>query len=121
MSRTWRRVRYVENTRDASSRIGPRADGAVTGGPAVTLAIAKRAGANAVVVAEDVLHRVQALEPKLIPEGVTVTVTRDYGETANEKANELLFHLGLATVSIIAWSGWPSAGARRWWWPSSFR
>ena len=32
---------------------------------------------------------------------MTVTITRDYGETANEKANELLFHLGLATVSII--------------------
>jgi multidrug efflux pump subunit AcrB len=67
----------------------------------VTLAIAKRAGANAVVVAEEVLHRVHSLEAKLIPEGVTVTITRDYGETANEKANELLFHLGLATVSII--------------------
>ncbi len=44
----------------------------------------------------------EALEGRLIPEGMTVTVTRDYGETANEKANELLFHLGLATVSIIA-------------------
>jgi multidrug efflux pump subunit AcrB len=92
------RVRYVENTRDAI--VSHRVKGGA-GGPAVTLAIAKRAGANAVVVAEDVLHRVHALEPKLIPEGVTVTVTRDYGETANEKANELLFHLGLATVSII--------------------
>jgi multidrug efflux pump subunit AcrB len=70
--------------------------------PAVTLAVAKRAGANAVVVAEDVLHAVEALEGSLIPEGIDVTVTRDYGETANEKANELLFHLGLATVSIIA-------------------
>jgi multidrug efflux pump subunit AcrB len=67
----------------------------------VTLAIAKRAGANAVVVAEEVLHRVHALQPDLIPDEVTLTVTRDYGETANEKANELLFHLGLATVSIV--------------------
>jgi multidrug efflux pump subunit AcrB len=92
-------VRYVENAREAI--VSHRAKGGA-GGPAVTLAIAKRAGANAVVVAEDVLRRVEALEPKLIPEGVTVTVTRDYGETANEKANELLFHLGLATVSIIA-------------------
>ncbi|MFC3087075.1 efflux RND transporter permease subunit [Tabrizicola soli] len=95
-------VRYVENTRDTIVSHLTSVDGATTGGPAVTLAIAKRAGANAVVVAEEVLHRVHALEPKLIPEGVTVTVTRDYGETANEKANELLFHLGLATVSIIA-------------------
>ncbi len=104
-------VRYVENTKDTI--VSHRAKGGEAG-PAVTLAIAKRAGANAVVVAEAVLHRVHALEPKLIPEGVTVTVTRDYGETANEKANELLFHLGLATVSIIAlvWLaiGWREAG-----------
>ncbi len=104
-------VRYVENTKDAI--VSHLAKDGVSG-PAVTLAVAKRAGANAVVVAEEVLHRVEALEPKLIPEGVTVTITRDYGETANEKANELLFHLGLATVSIIAlvWLaiGWREAG-----------
>jgi multidrug efflux pump subunit AcrB len=70
--------------------------------PAVTLAIAKRAGSNAVKVAEEILHRVHELEGKLIPEDVVVEVTRDYGETANEKANELLYHLGLATISIIA-------------------
>ncbi len=69
--------------------------------PAVTLAVAKRAGANAVVVATEVLARVEALKGIEIPDSVTVTVTRNYGETANEKANELLFHLGLATVSII--------------------
>ena len=104
-------VRYVENTKDAI--VTHLAKDGVSG-PAVTLAIAKRAGANAVFVAEAVLHRVEALEPKLLPEGVAVTVTRDYGETANEKANELLFHLGLATVSIIAlvWLaiGWREAG-----------
>ncbi|MBC2858369.1 efflux RND transporter permease subunit [Stappia sp. 28M-7] len=70
--------------------------------PAVTLAVAKRAGANAVTVAEAVLARVEALEGTLVPASMHVTVTRDYGETANEKANELLFHLGLATLSIIA-------------------
>jgi multidrug efflux pump subunit AcrB len=69
--------------------------------PAVTLAVAKRAGANAVMVADAILHRVSALEGTLIPADITVEVTRNYGETANEKANELLFHLGLATVSII--------------------
>ena len=41
------------------------------------------------------------LQVRLIPADVQVTVTRDYGETANEKANELLFHLGLATISIV--------------------
>jgi multidrug efflux pump subunit AcrB len=70
--------------------------------PAVSVALAKRAGANAVVVAEDLLHRLETLKGRLIPADVTVTVTRDYGETANEKANELLFHLGLATISIVA-------------------
>ena len=70
--------------------------------PAATLAVAKRAGANAVVVAEEILHRAHALEGTLIPEDVAIEITRDYGESANEKANELLYHLGLATVSIIA-------------------
>ncbi len=70
--------------------------------PAVTLAIAKRAGSNAVTVAETVLHQVEMLEGSLVPEEVEIEITRDYGESANEKANELLYHLGLATVSIIA-------------------
>ena len=69
--------------------------------PAVTLALAKRAGANAVVVSEEIAHRLDGLKSRLIPDDVEVTVTRDYGETANEKANELLFHLGLATISIV--------------------
>lgn len=69
--------------------------------PAVTVAVAKRAGANAVVVAEELLHRLDVVRGSLIPEDIGVTITRDYGETANEKANELLFHLGLATISIV--------------------
>jgi len=69
--------------------------------PAVSVAFAKRAGANAVVVAEELLKRLQSVEGRLVPADVKVTVTRDYGETANDKANELLFHLGLATVSIV--------------------
>ncbi|MEQ9041008.1 MAG: efflux RND transporter permease subunit [Silicimonas sp.] len=77
-------------------------DGAVHRSPAVTLALAKRAGANAVLVAEEILHQVHEMEGTVIPDSVAVEVTRDYGETADEKANELLFHLGLATVSIVA-------------------
>ncbi|MEM6462589.1 MAG: efflux RND transporter permease subunit [Pseudomonadota bacterium] len=69
--------------------------------PSVTLAVAKRAGSNAVNVAHEIIERVELLEGNLIPAEIEVEVTRDYGETANEKANELLFHLGLATVSII--------------------
>src|SRR6185312_7732938 len=69
--------------------------------PAVTLAVAKRAGANAVVVAHDIRQRVDALQGRLIPPDIRVDVTRDYGKTANDKANELLFHLALATISIV--------------------
>ncbi|HEY0331680.1 MAG TPA: efflux RND transporter permease subunit [Rhodopseudomonas sp.] len=69
--------------------------------PAVSLALAKRAGANAVVVSEQIAHRLEGLKSRLIPDDVVVTVTRDYGETANDKANELLLHLGIATFSIV--------------------
>jgi multidrug efflux pump subunit AcrB len=96
-------VSFVSDSTDVIvSNVSRAEDGAVTRTPAVTLAVAKRAGANAVIVAEAILHRVEALEGSLIPETVAVIVTRDYGETANEKANELLFHLGLATLSIVA-------------------
>ena len=69
--------------------------------PAVTLAIAKRNGANAVVVSQAIEARLHQLEGRLVPHGVDAAITRNYGETANEKANELLLHLGLATVSIV--------------------
>jgi len=82
--------------------------------PAVSLAIAKRAGANAVSVSEGVVERVDLLKGQLIPDGVEVSVTRNYGESANEKANELIFHLALATVSIVVLIGfaigWREAG-----------
>ena len=82
--------------------------------PAVSLAIAKRKGANAVVVSHAVLARVEALKGSLLPDSLSVAVTRDYGATANEKANELLLHLGLATLSIVILIGfaigWREAG-----------
>jgi multidrug efflux pump subunit AcrB len=77
-------------------------DGSILRKPAVTLAVAKRAGANAVTVAEEILHRLHEMDGRIIPDSMEIEVTRDYGETANEKANELLFHLFLATVSIVA-------------------
>ncbi len=79
-----------------------REDGRQRMAPAVSLAIAKRDGANAVLVSQEIEARLHALEGGLIPEGVDVAITRNYGETANEKANELLLHLGLATLSIVA-------------------
>ncbi|MGO8915732.1 MAG: efflux RND transporter permease subunit [Stellaceae bacterium] len=73
--------------------------------PAVTVAFAKRAGANAVVVSHDIVGRLDSLQGRLIPDDIRVEVTRDYGATADEKANELLFHLALATVSIVVLIG----------------
>jgi multidrug efflux pump subunit AcrB len=70
--------------------------------PAVTISVAKRKGTNAVVVTERVLDTVAALRARLIPGDVHVAVTRNYGETAREKSNELLRHLILATVSVTA-------------------
>ena len=82
-----------------------RVDGGWSQAPAASLAIAKRKGANAVVVSQAVLARVEALKGTLLPDSLDVAVTRDYGATANEKANELLFHLGLATLSIVVLIG----------------
>ncbi len=105
------RISLATDTSDARVFTLKRENGGIARTPSVTLAVAKRAGANAVTVSEAILERVHAAEGRLIPSSMTVEVTRDYGETANEKANELLYHLGLATVSIIALV-WLSIGRR---------
>ncbi|MDH5804833.1 MAG: efflux RND transporter permease subunit [Gemmatimonadota bacterium] len=69
--------------------------------PAVTLAIAKREGTNAATIAHQVEERLHALQGALIPDDVTVSVTRDYGETATEKSEELLFHIIVATLGVV--------------------
>ncbi len=76
---------------------------AVTGDghPAVTIAVPKRRGANAVTVARDVIEKVKSLHGGVIPSQVTVTITRDYGETANDKVNELVEHLFVAIATVI--------------------
>ena len=68
---------------------------------AVTIAVAKKKGANASIVANDALKRVEALKGVLIPSGINVTVTRNYGDTAKEKSDELLEHMLIATISVI--------------------
>ncbi len=77
---------------------------------AVTISIAKRPGANAVTVVSDVIRKVHSLENHLIPEDVEITVTRNYGETAAEKSNELLLHMGIAVFGvallILLFLGW---------------
>ena len=77
------------------------ASGGLDKRPAVSVALAKRRGANAVVVSDEILKRLEITRGRLIPDDLQIAVTRDYGETATEKANELLFHLGLATLSIV--------------------
>jgi len=68
--------------------------------PSVTLAVAKRRGANAVTVAESVLQRIAPLKGTVIPSDVQLDITRNYGDTAAEKSNELLFHMLIAVVSV---------------------
>jgi multidrug efflux pump subunit AcrB len=70
--------------------------------PAVTIAVAKRAGANATALSERVLAKVEHLRPRLLPAELRVEVTRNYGETAREKSNELVQHLLIATLSVVA-------------------
>jgi multidrug efflux pump subunit AcrB len=68
--------------------------------PAVTLSIAKRPGANAIAVAHEVLKKVEALRGRVIPNGVEVSITRNYGQTAEEKSDELLLHMGIAVIGV---------------------
>ncbi|MBU0664457.1 MAG: efflux RND transporter permease subunit [Proteobacteria bacterium] len=77
---------------------------------AVTLSVAKRPGANAVSVVDEVMRKVESLKGTLIPADLEVTVTRDYGATAAEKSNELLLHMGIAVFGvallILFFLGW---------------
>jgi multidrug efflux pump subunit AcrB len=70
--------------------------------PAVTIAVSKKPGENAVEVADRVVRRIELLAGTVIPEGVEVTVTRNYGETANDKAMKLIQKLIFATLSVVA-------------------
>ncbi len=68
--------------------------------PAVTIAVAKRAGANAITVAHQVQTKIDTVRRVLLPSDVRVSVTRNYGETAAEKSNELLRHMLIAVASV---------------------
>jgi multidrug efflux pump subunit AcrB len=82
--------------------------------PAVTLTVAKRKGSNATIVARAVQEKVAALRGYVVPADVQVTVTRNYGETAKHKSDELLKHLFIATLSVtllVAFAlGWRESG-----------
>jgi multidrug efflux pump subunit AcrB len=93
---------------------GSNGQGASAHYPAVTITLAKRKGANASIIAEKVLQKVGDLRGYLLPRDLNVTVTRNYGETAKDKSDELLKHLFIATLSVtilIALAlGWRESG-----------
>ena len=68
--------------------------------PSVTLAIAKKEGANGVSVANAVIAQVESLRGRLIPDNVNIDITRNYGATANDKVNELIIKLFIATAAV---------------------
>jgi len=72
------------------------------GYPAVTLALAKKRGTNAVDVARNILDRFETLQETVIPDGVQARITRNYGETAQQKVNDLLSSLGFAILTVVA-------------------
>ncbi|MGH9680139.1 MAG: efflux RND transporter permease subunit, partial [Candidatus Acidiferrales bacterium] len=82
--------------------------------PGVTITVAKRKGSNATLIAEAALQKIQELRGNTLPNDLNVTVTRNYGETAKDKSNELLEHLLIATLSVtllIALAlGWRESG-----------
>src|SRR5690348_7300245 len=82
--------------------------------PAVTLTLAKRRGTNATVISERVQEKINSLRGYLLPDDLNVTITRNYGETAKDKSNELLKHLFIATLSVtllVALAlGWRESG-----------
>ncbi|NJC88525.1 MAG: efflux RND transporter permease subunit [Desulfuromonas sp.] len=85
-------------------RFGPAGD-ANSGGQeyqAVNIAVAKQKGTNAVTVADQVIHAVDAMRGTIIPADMQVRVTRNYGETANHKVNELVMHLVIAILTVLA-------------------
>jgi multidrug efflux pump subunit AcrB len=82
--------------------------------PALTITLAKRKGANATLISKNALQKIDSLRGNMLPNDLSVTVTRNYGETAKDKSDELLKHLFLATLSVtllIALAlGWRESG-----------
>ncbi len=79
--------------------------------PAVTLAISKKPGENAVAVADHLIRRIEQLKGSVVPEGVQVSLTRNYGQTANDKAMKLIEKLIFATISVVVLV-WAALGRR---------
>jgi multidrug efflux pump subunit AcrB len=89
------------------------ADNPITAAPAVTIAIAKKIGTNGITVAESILAKIEELKGRVIPDNVHVEVTRNYGETAKDKVNDLIKKLfiatGIVTILVLFALGWRPA------------
>lgn len=102
-----RDVAVVEDTAETpqnyvSYGVGPAHEGGLSGRfPAVTVSVSKKPGENAVDVADAVIERFEQMKGIHFPDGVEATVTRNYGATAEEKAQTLIKKLIFATVSVI--------------------
>ena len=99
----------VDDMAEASTytrfRFGPAADSVVDKGgeyQAVNIAVAKKKGTNAVTVAKEVIAAVRQMQGTIIPDDIQMQVTRNYGETADHKVNELITHLVIAVVTVLA-------------------
>ncbi len=90
-------IRYAWHGAPLNSKQRPKAGNA----PAVTLAIAKKPGANAADITAAIRERLQSLQGRVIPEGIEVSITRDYGKTATDKAQKLIHKLAFVTMSVV--------------------
>ena len=90
----------AETTQLVNYFSGPASEERADGEAAVTIAVAKKIDTNGVTVARDILDKVEALKGLLIPDNVHVSVTRNYGQTADDKVNELLTALFEAAVAV---------------------
>lgn len=96
-----REVDVLTRVRFGPAAHGVSADERASSHPAVMIALSKKKGTNAVAVAEDVVAAATRIADEVLPSDVRLTVSRDWGESANEKVNELLTHLSLAIVTVI--------------------
>ena len=91
-----------DGTEESSQYVlyGRGGEGSAGNEAAVTISVAKRPGANAVDIARKVLHKIDLLKGTVLSSDVEIDVTRNYGKTAADKSNELLFHMGIAVISV---------------------
>ncbi len=91
---------YVRFSAGAAADRALAAQAGSSAWPAVTVTVAKRKGASAILIAAKVMEKVAAFQRSSLPSDVTISITRNYAETAQERSNELLFHMLLAVVSV---------------------